>query len=78
MVQENDSLKVHLDTQLDDSASSSCDDNTIDVHALNEEISLVCENLLAKYKILKKKSFELKEKNKILFSKLDLILQERD
>ena len=34
MVQGNDSLEVILDTQLDDSASSSCDDN-MDAHALN-------------------------------------------
>jgi len=33
--------------------------------------------LLEKYKLLKKKSFELKEENKNLFSKLNVILQER-
>ena len=41
MVQGNDSLEVHSDTQLD-SASSSCDEY-IDVNALNEELSIVCE-----------------------------------
>ena len=76
MVQRNDSLEVHSDTQLDDSTSSSGDDN-MDADALNEEFSLFCENLLEKYKLLKNKSFELKEENKILFSKLDMDLQER-
>ena len=36
MVQGNDSLEVISETQLDDSASFSCDDN-IDAHVLNEE-----------------------------------------
>ena len=53
MVQENDSLEVHSDTHLDDSVNSSCDNNTIDAHALNEELSMSCENLLSKYKALK-------------------------
>ena len=35
MVQENDSLEVHSETQLDDSASSSGDDH-IDADALNK------------------------------------------
>ena len=61
MVQGNDSFEVHSDTHLDDSANSSNDDhNSIDVHALNDELSLFCENLLNKYKFLKKKNFELK------------------
>ena len=38
---------------------------------------MFCENLLSIYKGLKSKSFELKEENKNLFSKLDLVLQER-
>ena len=42
MVQGIDSLEVHSDTQLDDSSSSSCVDN-MDAHALNEELSIVCE-----------------------------------
>ena len=46
MVQGNDSLEVHSDTQLD-SASSSCDDH-VDPDALNEELSIVCENLFEK------------------------------
>jgi len=37
MVQGNDSLEVNLDTQLDDSASSSGDDY-MDVDALNKEL----------------------------------------
>ena len=53
MVQGNDSLEVHSDTQLD-SASSSCDEY-IDADALNEELSIVCEKLLEKYELLKKK-----------------------
>jgi len=59
MVQENDSLEVNSDTQLNDSASSSCNDY-VDADALNEELSIVCEKLLEKYKVLKKKSFGLK------------------
>ena len=54
MVQENDSLEVHSETHLDDSASSSGDDN-MDADALNEELFIVCENLLEKYQVLKKK-----------------------
>ena len=57
MVQGIDSLEVKSDTQLDDSASSSCDNNAMDAHSLNEELSLFCENLLSKYKLLKKKKF---------------------
>ena len=44
MMQGNDSLEVNSDTQLDD-ASSSCDDY-MDADALNEELSIVCENIL--------------------------------
>ena len=66
MVQGIDSLEVHSDTHLDDSSSSSCDDN-MDVDALNEELSLFCENFLEKYKHLKKKSFKLKEKMRNYF-----------
>jgi len=36
MVQGNDSLEVNSDTQLDDSASSSCCDDYVDAGALNE------------------------------------------
>ena len=43
MVQGIDSLEVHSNTHLDDSASSSCDDS-IDADALNEELSIVCKN----------------------------------
>ena len=77
MVQGNDSLEITSNTQLHDYASSSGDDNAIDTHALNEELFFFCENLLSKYKALKNKSFELKEENKNLFSKFDLIFQER-
>ena len=55
-VQGIDSLKVHSDTHLDDSASSSNNDHAMDAHVLNEELSIFCENLLSKYKTLKSKS----------------------
>ena len=71
-VQGNDSLEVHSDTQLD-SASSSCDD-FVDPHALNEELSIVCEKLIEKYKGLKKKSLEIEKVNKSLHSRLDKVL----
>ena len=74
MVQGNDSLEVNSDTHLDDCASSSCSDDYVDADALNEELSLVCENLLEKYQLLKKKTFELNKENKDLSCKLDLIL----
>ena len=66
MVQGIDSHEVHSDTHLDDNSSSSCDDN-MDADALNEELSLFCENLLEKYKLLRKKCFDLKEKIKFSF-----------
>ena len=76
MIQGNDSVEVNSDTQLDDSASSSSDDY-VDADALNEELSIICENLLEKYQLLKKKTFKIKEENKNLSSKLDIVLQER-
>ena len=78
MVQGNDSLEVNSDTQLDDNDASSSSNEYIDANALNEELSLVCENLLEKYHVLKNKSFKLNKENKNLCSKLDLISQERD
>ena len=60
------SLEVNSNTQLDDSTSSSGDDY-VDVDALNEELSLMCENLLEKYQVLKKKTFKIKEKIRIYF-----------
>ena len=45
MVQGNDSLEVYSETQLNDCASSSGDD-IMDADALNEKLSIVCENLL--------------------------------
>ena len=45
----------------------SCDE-FVDAHALNEELSIVCEKLIEKYKVLKKKTFVLnKENKKIVF-----------
>ena len=76
MVQGIDSLEVTSDTHLDNCASSLNNDNAMDAHVLNEELSMFCENLLSKYKILKSKSFDLKKENE-LFSKLDLILKEK-
>ena len=67
MVQGNDSLEVISKTQLDDSARSLGDDY-MDADTLNEELFIVCENLLEKYQLLKKKSFGLKEENKDLSS----------
>ena len=72
MVQGNDSLKVRSDTHLDDSASSSNDDHdSMNADALNEELSILCENLLEKYQVLKKKTFKIK---KIRICLLNLIL----
>ena len=61
----------------DDDASSSRNDY-VDPNALNEELSIVCEKLLEKYNLLKKKSFELNKENKDLGSKLDLVLQVKE
>ena len=47
MIQGNDSLEVHSEPHLDasdDCSSSSCDN--YDAHALNEELSIVCEKLI--------------------------------
>ena len=75
MVQGNDSLEINSDTQLDDCASSSNDDHdSMDADILNEEFFIVCENLLEKYQVLKKKRFKLNKENKDLCSKLYLIL----
>ena len=54
MVQGIDSLEVNSDTHLDDCASSSNDHDSMNAHALNEELSEFCEKLLSKYKVLKK------------------------
>ena len=51
MVQGINSLEAHSETHLDDSASSSGVDY-VDPDALNEELSIVCENLLQKYQLL--------------------------
>ena len=78
MVPGNDFLEVTLKSYLDDCASSFNDhDSSMDSHALNKELFMFCENLLLKYKTLKKKSFELKKENEMLFSNLDLVLKEK-
>ena len=46
MVQGNNSLEITLDSHFDDCASSFDDHDSIDAHALNEELSMFCENLL--------------------------------
>ena len=74
MVQGNVSLEVYSKSQLDDSASSSRNDH-IDADALNEKLSLVCENLLEKYQLLKKKTFKLNKENKDLFLNLILLFK---
>jgi len=77
MVQGNDSLEVHSESHLDsDDACSSCDD-IVDPHALNEELSIVCEKLIENYKILKKKSLGIEKENKDLHTRLDIVLQEK-
>jgi len=77
MLQGNDSLEVYSKTQLDDSFSSSCNE-CMDAHASNYELVKGCERLILKNKVLKKNSSKLKEENKNLSSRLDLVLQERD
>ena len=69
MVQGNDSLEVLSKIHLDDSSSSSGDDN-MDADVFDEELSIACENLLEKYQVLKKKSFKLNKENKNLFQNL--------
>ena len=64
-VQGNDSLEVHSETHLDDDDDVSSSNDYIDAHALNEELSIVCEKLIEKYNILEKKSFELNKENKV-------------
>ena len=63
MVQGNDSLEVQSKTQLDASTSSYCNE-CMDAHALNDELAKNCENLISKYKLLKKDNFGLKEESK--------------
>jgi len=76
MVQGNESLELSSDSHLNDCARTSNDDNAMDAHVLNEELSMFCENLLLKYKALKNKNFDLKKENEMLFSKLNLVLKE--
>ena len=38
----------------------------------------MCEKLIEKYKVLKKKSLEIEKKNKSLHSRLDVVLQENE
>ena len=77
MVQWNDSLEVSSESQLDCDNVSSSSNEHVDPNTLNEKLSIICEKLIEKYNLLKKKSFELKEENKVLCSRLDLVLQEK-
>ena len=45
IVQGNDSLQVILEFNLDDCASTSNDNDSIDAHMLNNELALFCEDL---------------------------------
>ena len=78
MVQGNDSLEVQSETLLDCDDSASSSNDYIDPHALNEELSLVCEKLIEKYNILKKKSLGINNENKNLIARLDIVLQEKE
>ena len=49
----------------------------IDAHALNEELSIVCEKLLEKYNLLKKKTCAINKEKENLSSKLNMVLQEK-
>ena len=73
-VQGNDSLEVHSETHLDDDGDASSSNDYIDAHALNEELSIVCEKLIEKYNILKKKTCALNKENEKLSSRLDKVL----
>ena len=44
---------------------------------MNNEHAKNCENLISKYKLLKKDSFGLKKENKNLSSRLEIALQEK-
>ena len=74
MIQENDSLEVNSESDLDDSASMLNED----ANMLNEELAMFCKNLLRKYKLLKNKSLKLKKENELLSSKLDFVLKEKE
>jgi len=78
MVQGNDSLEVHSETPLDSDDDASSSNDIVDPHALNEELSIVCEKLIEKYKVLKKKSLEIEKENKCLHARLDCVLQEKE
>ena len=78
MVQGNDSLEVYSESQLDCDDASSSSNEYVDSNTLNEELSVVCEKLLEKYNLLKKKTFALNRENENLSSRLDLVLQEKE
>ena len=65
MVQGNDSLEVHSESQLDSNDCASSSNDYVDPHALNEELSIVCEKLIEKYNLLKKKSLGINNEIKI-------------
>ena len=78
MVQGNDSLEVQSETQLDCNDCASSSNDYVDAHALNEELSIVCEKLIEKYNVLKKKSLGINNENKDLHSRLEIVLQEKE
>ena len=56
MVQGNDSLEVSSESQLDCDDASSSSNEHVNPNTLNEELSIVCEKLIEKYNLLKKKT----------------------
>ena len=78
IVQENDSLEINLESNLDDCTSTSNDNmSNENVHMLNEGLSMFCEDSLRKYKLLKNKSLNLNKGNEFLSSKLNCVLKEK-
>ena len=78
MVQGNDTLEVLSESQLDSDDCASSSNDYVDPHALNEELSIVCEKLIEKYNVLKKKSLSINNDNKNLIARLDVVLQEKE
>ena len=73
MVQGNNSLEVQSESQLDASSSSYCNE-CLEAQAMNDELAKNCENLISKYKLLKKDSHGLKEENKNLSYRIEIVL----
>ena len=71
-------FEVQSESQLNSFDSSSSCDEHVDPNTLNEELSIVCEKLIEKYNVLKKKSLGLNNDNKNLISRLNHVLQEKE